>query len=88
MGGARPLSQQELIPQHESEDPDPHVHPPQETPQNAPHAARSGDEGSRSSTDSPSVGSTGDSGEPQTEETLDDEVEDPSPVKARPGPEQ
>lgn len=58
MGGTRPLSQQE---QQEFEDADLHVHPNQEIPQSvsAPPATRSRDDGSRSSTDSPSVGSTG-----------------------------
>lgn len=61
MGGTRPFSQQELTPQQESEDSDLHVHPPQEIPQsvNTPNATRSRDDSSRSSTDSPSVGSTG-----------------------------
>lgn len=60
MGGTRPLSQQELVPQQESENSDLHVHPPQEIPQTvaATHATRPRDDGSRSSTDSPSVGST------------------------------
>ncbi|XP_029689047.1 von Willebrand factor A domain-containing protein 5B1 isoform X2 [Takifugu rubripes] len=63
LGGTRPFSQQEPIPQQESEDSDHRVHPPQEVPQtiNAPHATRCGDDGSRSSTDSPSLGSTADS---------------------------
>lgn len=65
LGGTRPFSQQEPIPQQESEDSDRRVHSPQEVPQtiSAPHATRCGDDGSRSSTDSPSLGSTADSGE-------------------------
>lgn len=60
-GGTGPFSLQELIPQQEFEDSDLRIPPPQETPQsiNAPHATRSRDDGSRSSTDSPSVDSTG-----------------------------
>lgn len=64
----RPPPQQESIPQQETEDSELHIHPqPQENPQlsgiGAPPAARSGEDGSRSSTDSPSVGSIGDPGE-------------------------
>lgn len=61
MGGTRPSPQQELVPQQESEDSDLHVHPPQEIPQSihAPPTTCSRDDGSRSSSDSPSVGSTG-----------------------------
>lgn len=61
MGGIGPFSLQDVIPQQESKDLDLLVNPPQETPQsvNAPQATRSRDDGSRSSTDSPSVDSTG-----------------------------
>lgn len=65
----RPLPQHETTPQKESEDQQ-HTHfhsQPQENPRlggnGALPTARSGEDGSRSSTDSPSVGSIGDPGE-------------------------
>lgn len=64
-GGNTPLSQQELIHWQETEAPELHFHlQPQATPptSSAPPAARSAEDGSRSSTDSPSVGSSGDPG--------------------------
>lgn len=71
----RPLAQQEALLQQETEDSEPLFHPqPQENSQlgsdGDPPAARSGEDGSRSSTDSPSVGSSGDPGETTSTATL------------------
>lgn len=70
----RPLAQQEAL-QQETEGSELHFHPqPQENAQLSgdgdPPAARSGEDGSRSSTDSPSVGSSGDPGENTSTATL------------------
>lgn len=66
VGGNTPLAQQEPIHRQETEASELLFHhQPQETPptSSAPPAACSAGDGSRSSTDSPSVGSSGDQGE-------------------------